>query len=56
MAEVKLGQLALDKGSSDGVKEFGQKIVDDHTKANSIVKPSDQATYESSFKAKRCRF
>jgi putative membrane protein len=59
LAEVKLGQLALDKGSSDAVKTFGRKMVDDHTKANSelqaaaakanfafptTVKPSDQAT------------
>jgi putative membrane protein len=35
LAEVKLGQLALDKGNSGTVKAFGQKMVDDHTKANS---------------------
>jgi putative membrane protein len=32
---VKLGQLAAQKGSSDDVKAFGQKMVDDHTKLNS---------------------
>jgi putative membrane protein len=61
LAEVKLGQLALDKGNSDVVKAFGQKMADDHTKANSElqaataksgitlptdVKPADQATYD----------
>ena len=34
IAEVKLGQLAVQKASSDEVKEFGQKMVDDHTKMN----------------------
>jgi putative membrane protein len=33
-AEVELGQLAKDKASSQSVKEFGQRMVDDHTKAN----------------------
>lgn len=39
MAEVKLGQLAADKGSSPDVKQFGQKMVDDHTKLNDQMKP-----------------
>jgi putative membrane protein len=34
MTEVELGKLAKEKGSSDGVKQFGQKMIDDHTKAN----------------------
>jgi putative membrane protein len=34
IAEVKLGQLATQKASSDDVKAFGQKMVDDHTKLN----------------------
>ncbi len=61
MAEVKLGQLAVDKGSSQAVKDFGQRMVTDHTKANDQLKnianqkgvtlPSnldakDQATYD----------
>jgi putative membrane protein len=33
-AEVKLGELAASKGQSPKVKEFGQKMIDDHTKAN----------------------
>ncbi|KAA6455851.1 DUF4142 domain-containing protein [Acidobacteria bacterium AB60] len=39
MAEVQLGQLATQKGSSDDVKQFGQKMVDDHTKLNDQMKP-----------------
>ena len=34
MTEVQLGKLAQEKGSSDSVKQFGQKMIDDHTKAN----------------------
>jgi putative membrane protein len=38
MAEVELGQLAVEKGSSDDVKKFGQRMVDDHSKANDQLK------------------
>src|SRR5689334_4982876 len=31
LAEVELGQLAAQKGQSDKVKQFGQRMVDDHT-------------------------
>jgi putative membrane protein len=30
-AEVSMGHLAVQKGSSEDVKQFGQKMVDDHT-------------------------
>jgi putative membrane protein len=61
MAEVKLGQLAVDKGGSPDVKNFGQRMVDDHTKLNDQMKQvasaqnmtlptdldaKDQATYD----------
>jgi len=38
MAEVQLGQLAVTKASSQKVKDFGQKMVDDHSKANDQLK------------------
>jgi putative membrane protein len=34
MAEVELGKLAQQKGSRDDVKQFGQRMVEDHGKAN----------------------
>jgi putative membrane protein len=61
MAEVELGRLASQKASSSDVKEFGQMMVDDHTKANDqlkkiatgkgvtaphALKPQDKATQE----------
>jgi putative membrane protein len=38
MAEVALGQLAVEKASSSDVKKFGQRMVDDHSKANDELK------------------
>jgi putative membrane protein len=38
LAEVQLGQLATQKASSDEVKQFGQRMVDDHSKANDQLK------------------
>jgi putative membrane protein len=38
MAEVKFGQLAQDKGASDAVKEFGKRMVEDHSRANDRLK------------------
>ena len=34
LMEVELGQLAAQKGTSEAVKQFGQRMVDDHGKAN----------------------
>jgi putative membrane protein len=38
MAEVKLGQLAQENGQSQQVKDFGKRMVDDHSKANEELK------------------
>ena len=61
VAEVKLGQLAQEKGTNDTVKSFGKRMVEDHSKAGDKLKevasreniplPSDlsakdQATYD----------
>lgn len=34
LAEIKMGQIALDKSASADVKQFAQRLVADHTKAN----------------------
>jgi putative membrane protein len=62
MAEVQLGKLATEKASNAQVKQFGQRMVDDHSKANDELKsvaskdnitlpsdlsPKDKATYDS---------
>lgn len=61
IAEVKLGQLAMDKASNQVVKDFGQRMVTDHTNINNqlmqvaakdgVTLPTtmdakDQATYD----------
>jgi putative membrane protein len=38
MTQVQLGQLALQKSSSPDVKQFAQKMVDDHTKLGDALK------------------
>lgn len=56
MAEVELGKLAQQKGTTDEVKNFGQRMVTDHSKANDELKtiaqnkkitlPSDLDTHD----------
>lgn len=38
LAEVELGKLAAERASSPDVKQFGQRMVDDHTKTNDQLK------------------
>jgi len=38
LAEVELGNLAQQKGSSQEVKDFGRKLVEDHSKVNADLK------------------
>lgn len=38
LTEVAMGKLAVEKGSDDAVKQYGQKLVDDHTKATGELK------------------
>lgn len=38
LTEVELGKLAAEKGSSDAVKQFGQKLAQDHGQANELLK------------------
>jgi putative membrane protein len=38
MAEVEMGRLAVQHGSNDAVKQFGQRMIDDHSKANDELK------------------
>ncbi len=62
MAEVELGKLAADKGTSDEVKRFGQRMVDDHSKAGdelkalaaskNITPPTDIDAHDKALEAK----
>ncbi|MEH2125946.1 DUF4142 domain-containing protein [Nostoc sp.] len=38
LAEVQLGQLASQRGTSDAVKQYGQRMVQDHTLVNNQLK------------------
>lgn len=38
LAEVELGRIASQNASDDSVKQFGQRMVDDHSKANDELK------------------
>ncbi|HEY3823803.1 MAG TPA: DUF4142 domain-containing protein [Bryobacteraceae bacterium] len=38
MMEVELGRVAVQKASSEKVKQFGQRMVDDHSKAGDELK------------------
>ena len=42
MAEIQLAHLAQQKASSDQVKQFAQRMIDDHTKLDAQMKPMAQ--------------
>lgn len=42
MAEVQLGKLAQEKSNSEDVKQFGAKMVEDHTQLSNQIKPIAQ--------------
>jgi putative membrane protein len=62
LAEVELGKLAASKASDPEVKSFGQKMVDDHSKANDRLKqtvgtkgvdlPSDMSAKDKALEAR----
>ena len=37
MAEVSLGQMAMQRATSDAVKQYGQRMVREHTQANTVL-------------------
>ncbi len=39
VAEIQMGQLALQKSSNDDVKKFAQMMIDDHTMMNNQMRP-----------------
>ncbi|EMD99081.1 MULTISPECIES: DUF4142 domain-containing protein [Stutzerimonas stutzeri subgroup] len=43
IAEIETAKMALDKGTSEDVKQFAQKMIDDHTKANQELAQLAQA-------------
>jgi hypothetical protein len=43
LAEISMGQLAQKNGGSDGVRSFGQMLVEDHSAANEKAKSLAQA-------------
>jgi len=55
LAEVKLGQLAKQKGTAESVKKFGARMVEDHTKAGDELKgvaASEKITLPNDMSAK----
>ncbi len=43
LAEIQLGQLATQKSNNQQVKDFGQKMITDHTQLNDQMKPIAQS-------------
>jgi putative membrane protein len=71
IAEVRLGELAQERAQNEAVRRFGQRMVEDHTKANHKLKEAalkekislpkemdkkDQATYDALAKLSGAEF
>lgn len=39
VAEIQIGRLATQKGATEGVKKFGQRMITDHTRLEDGMKP-----------------
>ncbi len=46
MAEVQMGQMAKDHGNSQYVKDYGNRLVTDHTKANDELKSTVGSNFD----------
>ena len=46
MAEVKMGELAQEKGTNEAVKKFGQRMTQDHTKAGDGLRQAAMVSRE----------
>jgi putative membrane protein len=56
LTEVELGKLAVQKASSDAVRQFAQKMIDDHSKANDelrTIAAKENITVPDSLDSKR---
>lgn len=55
MLEVELGKIAVQKASNEKIRQFGQRMIDDHTKLNNELKSvaaKDNITLPTSLDAK----
>ena len=52
MAEVELGKLAQEKASSADVKQFAQRMVNDHSKSSTEMLPSPRLEMHNTFESR----
>jgi hypothetical protein len=51
MTEARLGKMAQDKSSADGERNFGQSLVQDHTKSYEELKREEGSAFNRRFAA-----